>query len=568
MEFKAEYSSNLAAGLRADADAVKALRTELEANLKSLKDTEKAAGAAGKSAAPQTSKPSGGTAPSFKAFDSDEFKLGVIRAQARKEQEQKARKELEVAQRGGRPAAYDGATDPTARRLDEESKKKQEAQKKASTDAKKTSDERRRTLDKYGGSAAGAGGTVSGGAKMAVGAVAAAAGAAGVADLAKLALGIRGQQQLQQVMARTAFQGRMLFKGVDSSGAVKAADRFFNSILNPASASGKALHGLAERGVAGVSAAMEKLQPLATGLFQGVIIGALDVEIAFQKARIALFPFTDAITDSIGPMEAAEDAALAGELALEGLAIAAGAAAAPFVVMAGAITLAVDQYRRLKKEMGANGEGEKAKLNAGISNFYGEGSTEANRAYGINGVSADEAAATHAKFLASQAGGAAGAGGGAASGAEYAAGVVAGIDAGGSAVSDAGGRLAGEADGGFRAGAKIQSPSKVAYDSAGYIPAGVVNAIDDGRADVQAAADGLVPKMPGGAGGGRGGASGGGRAGTGAKVEISVSVVLQGTGKANDDMRAVARRVFNEELAAALMTLGISPTLSAGGAPP
>ena len=490
MEFRADYKSDIAAGAKADADAVRALRSELE----------KASGGVDKLA--QAKGPTAGASPTTSTKDP------FVEAQRKAfEQGEKARKDNERR-----------FYDDTERKR----KEKLDARKRAKDAAKD-----------------------------------AAAGGAGAASLARLAMGYQGMARLQALGYRTQIQMRQLFRGVDSTPAVRAADKFLQSIFNPASAAGKALSGIFTRAGNGLAKGLEDAQPIATKAFQALILGGLELENRWMELRIAAYPVTSAIGDMVGPTLDMADAANIGAVAVGALGLAAVGASAPFIAMATAIGVAYDQYRKMKAEFAAGGD--RALNNAKIVKKFGEGSWEADVAYGTaktNDTPQEKAAAKRARDEWNRANGL-----GEASGEAYSAGVAKGVANGADAAAAAGGAVADAVDARFRAKAEIKSPSKRAERSARHIPEGTAIGLEKGAADVQAAADrALVPNMPGGTAGGRGG--------NGAPASIAITLVIQGTGNVDNDLQTAARRVFNEEIRAFFGSIGITPILSAVGGVP
>lgn len=396
------------------------------------------------------------------------------------------------------------------------------------------------------------------GAEMAFGAVAGAAGVSGLASVGKLAMGYQGMARLQALGFRTEVQMRQLFKGVDSAPAVRAADRFLNSIFNRSSATGKALAGMFERGFGGFFAMLERNQPLITSFFQGAIIAGLKLEETYYVLAEAALPFTSAVEDTIGPLGEMKVAAYAGEAAVGALVLTASGAAAPFVAAAVAVGLLVEQIQKLKKEGGTWKDFHGAINNKlrGDLGFETQEEFDAKRRTPGEGESGGGMSAAgledfNAKRAAAMA--AADAAAGAESGKEYANGVAVGLLNGAAAVDEAAVLLAKYTDAGFRRGAKIRSPSKVAEETAGFWPQGAVKGIEGGARAVQEASDRMVPSLP-------GAASGGGSGGGLARLELNVNVQVQGGGGSVADeglMRVIAQKVFGEEFQAALLSLGI-----------
>jgi hypothetical protein len=139
---------------------------------------------------------------------------------------------------------------------------------------------------------------------------------------------------------------------------------------------------------------------------------------------------------------------------------------------------------------------------------YAEGSAGAENVHGIHSVSQDEAASTHAKFLASQAAAA-----GSGTGKALADGITAGMADGSPAVAAGAAKMITVANASARAAADAHSPSELMRRGVGKdLGTGVAAGMDDQADNVQAAAErSLVPTPPKGigAGGGQSGASSG-----------------------------------------------------------
>lgn len=319
-------------------------------------------------------------------------------------------------------------------------------------------------------------------------------GAAGGLELTGLALGYKGMAQLQALTARAGMQFRSLFKSVDPSPIVRAADRFFQ-LFSPMTAAGKGLSQLFGNVFNGFFGAIEKAQPYVSAFVKGMIIGAQNVEIAWLKLRIALQPATAAIEEALGPIGDIESVADIGAVALVGLGVAATAAAAPIVAI-GAAVLAVskafEQLSKLRREVaGAGGVGGAFR---DISNhFEGHDSEEEIGRRARAGFDARNGPATKPPAVPANDVGAAGA----TTGKAYADGLAKGAASGTGAVDAAGQALALTLDAGTRKAGKIQSPSKLAAETGAQFPAGTVRGVESGAGDVQdAAARSMVPKMP------------------------------------------------------------------------
>ena len=330
--------------------------------------------------------------------------------------------------------------------------------------------------------------------KAAMGAMGAAAGL----ELTKLALGYRGMAMLGAVTQRTGMQIRSLFSGVNPMPAVRAFDTLANQIFNKAGPAGKALGSIFEHTFNGLFGALEKAEPYVQAFFEGAIVGALKMETAYYQLRLAALPLTDAISEAIGPMMSFESAAIAGGVALGGLALYAAAAAAPFAPLLAAIAAvskALEQLAKLQKEVqGAGGWGQAAK---DMGRHFVEGTGK----NGEDQVAARARAAfdrsEEARRVAAQAPGGAGAapapGGaatgpaGMATGKAYADGMAKGVAAGQPAVDAAGSAAAAGLDASARGALKIKSPSKVGEETGGQYPAGIARGVERRAPEAQEA---------------------------------------------------------------------------------
>lgn len=337
-----------------------------------------------------------------------------------------------------------------------------------------------------------------------------AAGAAGALELTSLALGQRGMMQLSALTTRAGMQVRSLFKGVDPSPIVRAADRFFQ-LFNPMTAAGKGLSQLFGNVFNGFFGAVEKAQPYVSAFVKGMIIGAQNVEIAWLQLRIAMLPVTAAIEDALGPIGDIESVADVGAVALVALGVAAAVAAAPIVAIGAAVTAvskAFEQLSKLRKEVAAAG-GVSGALHDISQHFEGHDSEEEiwKRSQANYAAQQSSRIPTKAPDVPANDVGAAGV----TTGQHYAAGLAKGAASGAGDVNAAGQALAVTLDQGTRKAGKIQSPSKLAEGTGAQFPAGTVRGVESGAGDVQDAAErSMVPKMPGSPSGSSSGPSGAG----------------------------------------------------------
>lgn len=502
MKFEAEYSSNIAAGAKADADAVKQLRTELDKASGAMRSSAAAGSSTGSRAA-------AGGSPWAGPLRVNQDAPEIYRALGALKQERDA-----------------------------------QAKQKKRGDA----------LSRVKQAAGGGVGTVAGGARMAVGAAAAAGGIAGVASLAQLALGYQGVARIQALIFRTQMQARMMFRGVDSGPAVRAVDRFLGSIFSQSSVAGRALGGALTRGANGFFAFLERSQPVATAFFQGILLGGLYAESAFLRARLALLPYTSAIESAIGPTDAINGAAAAGLVTFGVLAVAVGGVAGAFVAAGAAIGLVIDQWVKLKREWGAWKEGagligKQMRRDLGLLSPEDEANATDDKTRRGFDSKGEQQSAVKRREEWMKANGL-----GSASGEAYAQGVIKGTTGGASAAAAAGGALADSVDRGFRDKAQIKSPSKVAERRGEMIPAGVARGVVKGTPQVEAAGAAMMPSLGGGPG-----APASPDAGS-RSVALAITVQVQGAKDASDEgvIRQVARAVFGEETRAAFAALGLS----------
>lgn len=318
-------------------------------------------------------------------------------------------------------------------------------------------------------------------------------------DLTKLAMGQRGIMMLQALEQRAMAQGRQLFRGVDSSPVTRAADRFLQ-MLNPMSATGKALSSIFSNVFNGLFGSIEKIEPLARAFAKGLVIGALNVETAWYELRIAMLPVTNAIEDALGPIDGISVAATAGGVALGAMAIYAGATVAPFVAGAAAVGLLTKQILDLKSAWDSANPGKIAEAASKIGGFgaaqagaFGQqagGAIRERLGFAPAGVEPPANDVNMGKA-------------GATSGMAYVNAVAAVVSAGAGAVGKAGEALGASLDQGTRGALKIKSPSKVGEETGGQYPAGLARGVDAGAGDVATAAARAMAPMVGAKGAGQ-----------------------------------------------------------------
>lgn len=342
--------------------------------------------------------------------------------------------------------------------------------------------------------------------------------AAGALDLTKLALGQRGMAQLGAVEQRAAQNFKALFRGIDPSPVVRGADRFLQ-VFNKSSVTGKTLEGIFQRSFTSLFTSLEKLAPYAQTAFQGMVLSALYLEEGWLRARIALFPLTEAIGDFIDPTTRMKIAAASGGIAVAAMGYAAAGAAAPFLAAAAAIGALIVQVQALDKEWDSSSLGQikkkfaldtgdksrgdqekeqqsdsRAAYEAAQIRFAKERAAKASAGGAPPGTTTAEPTGAPANTAAA----------GKVDGKAFADGVAAGARDGIPGVTAAGADVAKAVDAGTRAGGKIKSPSKLTRETGREFPAGTALGIRDGAGEVQAAADASMVPQTGGGGGQRG----------------------------------------------------------------
>lgn len=377
---------------------------------------------------------------------------------------------------------------------------------------------------------------------------AALAGIGSLGALTQMAIGWRNLGALQMIGMRATQDVRRLMMGTDSAPLVRAASMLEKN-LRTSSVTGSALSGILQRGFGAVFGMLERGEPLIQGVFEGMVIGALSAEIALLRARVALAPLTVAIEDWLGSEDAMQTAAYAGAAGLAAIAIAAAAAAAEVALVGAAFTAvgnAIRQAVALYREWDSAAVGK---------SFYTEGSAGADKAYGVHGIGQEEAASTHAKFVASQA---AAASGGAGTGKALADGMAAGMASGEGAVAAGAAKLVTVAEKSARRAADAHSPSVRFRKGVGKdMGTGTAAGIDDQAPAVQAAADrSLVPDQPSVAGAVGGGGGAGARGGP-IQFTYSPTYNFNGGTPSRSDVEAAGKQGFHDGLRALTLALGL-----------
>lgn len=325
-------------------------------------------------------------------------------------------------------------------------------------------------------------------------------------ELNRLAVGARAMSQIQGIQARTGAGFRAMFRGIDASPLVRAVDLFSRNFTGQ-TATGKAVGDILSRAFGGAFALIERLEPAATGAFQGMVLGSLMVENAWLRLRIAAHPITKAISDAIGPTDTL---ALAGDLA----------------------SIAFAQVAR-----------DIDNISLGM-----KGAARIAAAFGLIEPEKDDPGYTAKRKKAAPEAAAEGAAVGSAMGT----GIVAGLDAQEVTIFNAGKRASDAAIRGAKSGAEIRSPSRKMRREVGHqLGEGVALGEEDMEDRVQkAAASSLVPdpsKLAALGGGGRGSVT------ITAPLLSIGQIVVQGA----EEIRAEVRRVVDDESARIAELLGL-----------
>jgi hypothetical protein len=406
--------------------------------------------------------------------------------------------------------------------------------------------------------------------------IAGAAGVAGLVGLAKIAIGYAGMAKMEMLTQRLQLNFRSLFSKVDPSPLLRAFEKFSTN-FSKTTVTGRALGDILTRTFNGVFSLLERFEPLATAAFQGMLIGALQVENALLKVQIAFAPAIVAIEDFAKSATGLDLAAKAGGVALAGIAGAAVGAAGPFVALAAAITAvsaALEQYGKLQKEWDSESSGQiwrKLKSDLGVGGSQADKEKDQGISSGADYDNISRRKALAAESAAKKANPVPAAppatvlapaptanpvpakAAGAATGAALGDGIVGGMKSKEAEVTKAGGDLARAADKGVKAAAQIKSPSRLMRENARNMGAGAVQGLEDSKGPVQDAADrSLVPQVKGSpAGGGTGTVESGPKQ---THFHFDFSGLTSGN---PTDIEQVVRRVINEELWKTLPQLGM-----------
>lgn len=342
---------------------------------------------------------------------------------------------------------------------------------------------------------------------------AALAGISGAAGLTKLAIGWRGAAQLQMVSYKAAMDLRRAVAGTDAQPLVRASAALERN-LSKSTVTGSALSGLLTRGFNGLFSTIEKLEPVAEAVFQGMVLGGLEAEIAFQRVRATLAPVTVALEDAFENTDAMGTAAEGASGAFKGIA---GAAES----IASGIRDAYEWYQKLDAAMQreTHTPAQRAIEDRNDADKAAQEARDAAR----GGRQKEVYTATNGgKPVLTEASTTAG-GGGEQTGKALSDGIIKGLDDGAAAVKAAGKRSAEEAVAGAREGADAHSPSRKTKRLGGDMTDGEVEGLDDGAPDVEKAARrALVPDVVAGAPGSSGARGAPGSSGSAAGASLSI----------------------------------------------
>jgi hypothetical protein len=436
--------------------------------------------------------------------------------------------------------------------------------------------------------AAGLGGAAAQAKALAV-SLGAVAGVSGALGLAKVAIGYQGMARLQMISYQASLQIRSLFRGVDSR-PLERAYLQFTKLFSLSTTTGQALSKGLTRGFNGLFQAIEKAEPYVSAFIRGMVLGAMKVEGLWLRARIWMFPLTDALEDATGKIDGIKVAALAGMgavgllaakatgiLAFGGAALTAGkamtllaarsaaaglaatGAVAPFLAFAaavGAVVAAGDQLSKLIKEWDTDlvlrsigiGESDADRFNKKLDE-EAAARKKAGKPSLVREVDRLPGAASGApvgvpkppveKALAD----------GRRAGAAMGDGIVAGLKAKEAEVAAGGAALAAAADRGVKQRAEIRSPARAFRRDAQQMGEGTRLGLKDSEQKVQKAAEeSLVPSPR------AGGSSGVG----GAAAVPSIQLTFTGDINVGAGMqRSEVRESFDEAMTALAQQVGV-----------
>ncbi len=378
---------------------------------------------------------------------------------------------------------------------------------------------------------------------------AALAGIGGAAELTKIAIGWRGAAQLQMLSYKATMDLRRAVAGVDPQPLVRGFAALEKNI-SKSTVTGDALSGILTRGFNGLFSLFEKGEPLIERAFQGMVLGALEVEDAWLDLRLAAQPLTKAIGDLLGSKVGMQGAADAGSAAFRVL-------AGTIEFTASALNKVVAAYRWLDERARRSSMSEEERNRLDNADRAAEEQAARDKATSARGreevyTSVNGAKATLTEVKPEQDA----EGHFVETGKALGNGIVKGLDDTMAAVKAAGGRAADAANRGAKEKAEIHSPSALTRREVGrQLGAGVELGVDDMAPDIQAAAArSLVPDVGAGAGGGSGGAP----------MSFTIGpIYITSNGQRPEDVREAARDGVHEAFRELCIRLG-RPVPSSG----
>jgi len=386
---------------------------------------------------------------------------------------------------------------------------------------------------------------------------AALAGIHGVSELTKMAIGWRGAAQLQMLSMKATMDLRRAVRGVDPQPLVRAFTSLEKNISS-STVTGKALSGILTRAYNTLFQSAEKGGPLLERMFQGAVLGALELESAWLDLRIAAQPLTKAVGELLGSEKGMGSAADVGAAAFRGLASA-------VELTAKGLSAVVEAYKYLDARAKRSAMPEEEQIRLGnaerdaaerakreeasperLRDVYTEhenGQVTKEMFKGNIPVSdrAEDALPPH------------GAAAGKATGSALGQGMAQGLDGQAGALGQAGKDAVEHVVKGAQTAGEIHSPSaRTRRDVGRQLGAGVVLGAEDMAPQVQRAGENLVPNL---------GGSGGGAPAGGAPMP-SLSIGQIGPFHFGDavpkDVQALAEKAVRQAVRSALIRSGLS----------